>query len=305
MKFKALLSLLSAVLIIVSTFANAETLYAGKVTQVTLHDLIPTQPSIGYDQVYYKLGRYKLDSKKKFDEICEANGQKGLAHFDTNSTSNDATSYQCDEPVGSRLKDMKTIVIAPNGHYYLTDGHHTFNAFWHMQGGGEQFKINVVVAKDYRNLTNMSQFWSAMVADGNTWLQNSKGNTISYKALPTSLGMEHFENDKYRSLMYFSRDIAWDKPAAPVPFLEFYWSRELRKDIDLDKYDLTTKEGYRQAVSDVSHYLVAMKSDNVGGSGKSTKEMGQFDSFDEKNLNKLFDAKKGKATFMLQYKDNL
>jgi hypothetical protein len=144
-----------------------------------------------------------------------------------------------------------------------------------------------------------------MIADGNTWLQNSKGNDITYKTLPTSLGMEHFENDKYRSLMYFSRDIAWDKPAEPVPFLEFYWSRELRKDIDLDKYDLTTKDGYRKAVSDVSHYLVAMNNDDVGGSGKSTKEMGQFDSFNDKNLNKLFDPKKGKATFMLKYKNNL
>jgi len=305
MKFKALLPLITALLFIVSTFTNADTLSAGKVTQVALRDLIPTQPSIGYDQVYYKLGRYKNDIKKKFDEICEANGQKGLAHFDKNSTPNDTKSYECDEPVGSHIKDMKTIVIAPNGHYYLTDGHHTFNAFWHMQGGGEQFKVNVVVAKDYRNLENMSKFWNAMKVDGNTWLQDSKGQSITYQQLPVSLGMENFENDKYRSIMYFSRDVGWNKPKSPVPFLEFYWSKELRKDIDLSKYDLATTDGYRQAVSDTSHYLVAMKSDNVGASGKSTKEMGQFDTFQDKGLKKLFNAKKGKATYMLEYKNSL
>lgn len=200
---------------------------------------------------------------------------------------------------------MKTIVIAPNGHYYLIDGHHSLNAFWHMEGGGKQFKINVVVAKDYRNFTNMSQFWSAMIVDGNTWLRNSKGNTISYKALPTSLGMGNSENDKYRSLVYFSQGIGWDKPATPIPFLEFYWSLELRKDLNLAKYDLTTKDGYHQAVSDISHYLTALKSDNVGGSAKSTKEMGQLSNFNEKSLDKLFDAKKSKVTIMLQYKKDL
>lgn len=120
------------------------------------------------------------------------------------------SSLQCDEAVGTEKKDMKTIAIAPNGQYYLTDGHHTFNAFWQMKDGGKQFKVNVVVAK-----------------------------------------------------------------------------------------------GYRQAITDVSHYLINMKSDNVGGSGKTTKEMGQFTAFNEKGLNKLFNAKKGKVTYMLKYKNSL
>ncbi|QSA20742.1 chromosome partitioning protein ParB, partial [Vibrio furnissii] len=38
-------------------------------------ELKPTQPSVGYDQIYYKLGRYQHDAEKQFDEICEANGQ--------------------------------------------------------------------------------------------------------------------------------------------------------------------------------------------------------------------------------------
>nr|WP_232528568.1 ParB-like protein [Microbacterium sp. MAH-37] len=45
---------------------------------VRIGDVLPTQPSLGYDEVYYKLGRYTLGKdriNKKFDDWCEANGQ--------------------------------------------------------------------------------------------------------------------------------------------------------------------------------------------------------------------------------------
>jgi len=32
----------------------------GDLIEVSLRELHPTQPSLGYDEVYYKLGRYKL-----------------------------------------------------------------------------------------------------------------------------------------------------------------------------------------------------------------------------------------------------
>ncbi|MEL0636330.1 ParB/Srx family N-terminal domain-containing protein [Marinomonas sp. TI.3.20] len=305
MKCKALILPLFSLLLLISNIVNANDLKVGSIALVPLSTLHPTQPAIGYDQVYYKLGRFQADPKKQFDEICEANGQKGLSHFTSSSMPNIPSSFQCDEAVGTEKKDMKTIVIAPNGQYYLTDGHHTFNAFWQMKDGGKQFKVNVVVAKDYRALPTMAAFWKAMVIDGNTWLQNSTGHAITYQQLPTSLGMANFENDKYRSLMYYSRDVGWNKPKSPVPFLEFYWSKEVRKGIDLNHYDLTSAKGYRQAITDVSHYLINMKSDNVGGSGKTTKEMGQFTAFNKKGLNKLLNPKKGKVTYMLKYKNSL
>lgn len=305
MNAKALFTPLLALLFVASSFANGARLHAGSVTKVSLDQIHPTQLVIGYDEVYYKLGRYKKDVKKQFDEICETNGQKGLAHFDKASMPNDPTSFECEDKVGAHPKDMKTIVIAPNNQYYLTDGHHTFTVFWQMHGGGAHFKVNVVVAKDYRNLANMQQFWSAMAKDGNTWLDNSKGQPISYQQLPASLGMKNFENDKYRSMMYFSSSVAWKKPKTPVPFIEFYWSKDLRKDVDLNKYNLTTEKGYRQAIRAISHAILAMKSNNVGGSGQSTKAMGQLDSFQDKPFEKLFDAKKGKVTYMLAYKNSL
>lgn len=314
MQFKTLVSsvstlLISSSLILASNLAltfnlaNAESLHAGSVTEVELKQLHPTQPSVGFDQIYYKLGRYRQDPEKQFDEICEANGQKGIKHFElASSKPNDASSYECREPVGSRTEDMKTIVIAPNGDYYLTDGHHTFNTFWQMAGGGEDFKIHVVVAKDYRGLNSMDAFWGAMQVDGNTWLENNKGEEITADALPTSLGLSHFENDQFRALMYFTRDVGWEKPQSPVPFLEFYWARELRKQIDLSKYNLHGKQGYRQAIIDISNAIIDTDGDNIGGSGKSAKQMGQLDEFNEKAFKKLFKEGKGKVLYMLDFK---
>ncbi|MFA0441381.1 chromosome partitioning protein ParB [Vibrio sp. 10N.286.49.C2] len=287
----------------ISKDGQQNALQEGHVIQVSLSELLPTQPAIGYDQVFYKLGRFDQDKKKLFDEICETNGQDGLKNYDDRSTVNDANSFECKDQIGSHKKDMKTIAIAPNGSYYLTDGHHTFNVLWDMPEGGENFKVYVVIDKDYRGLTSMSVFWDEMVKDGNTWLNDSAGYAIEPQQLPSSLGMNNFENDQYRALMYFSRDIAWNKPKLPVPFLEFYWTKEIRNNVDLSEFDLTTKSGYSRAITQVSHAILAVRTDDVGGSGKTPTQMGQFTSFSQKALDKTLRAGKGKVSYMLNYKN--
>lgn len=54
----------------------------GELIDVTLGELHPTQAVLGFDQVFYKLGRYGSDRdeaaggvNKRFDEWCETNGQ--------------------------------------------------------------------------------------------------------------------------------------------------------------------------------------------------------------------------------------
>ncbi len=281
--------------------AQANSVAQGDVITVSLNELKPTQPSVGYDQIMYKLGRYQFDQKKMYDEICEANGQKGVESVNEDADPNLPSTFACELKVGERKQDMKTIVIAPNGQYYLTDGHHTFNAFYTMPEGGPSFHVHVVVDKDYRNLNNMDAFWSQMQKDGNTWLFDKDNHAIKHNELPTSLGLTHFANDKYRSLMYFSRDVGWNKPTQPVPFLEFYWSKELRKQIDIDSFDLNSQQGYAEAVNTVSNYILSLKTDNVGGSKLSVKAMGQFDSYHQKGFDKLF-KKRGKIDYMLRYK---
>ena len=51
----------------------------GDLLDVRIGDVHATQPSLGYDEVYYKLGRYTLGKdtiNKKFDDWCEANGHE-------------------------------------------------------------------------------------------------------------------------------------------------------------------------------------------------------------------------------------
>ncbi|MEG1117029.1 MAG: ParB/Srx family N-terminal domain-containing protein, partial [Janthinobacterium sp.] len=113
-----------------------------RILQVRLDELHPTQPAIGYDQVYYKLGRYAAEEKhiadiakpKKFADLCEANGQgdvlPGTANVAGATLAAPPAGYRCKAAVGSRPDDMKTVVIGPRGIVYLTDGHHTFSTFW-------------------------------------------------------------------------------------------------------------------------------------------------------------------------------
>ncbi|PMG10082.1 chromosome partitioning protein ParB [Vibrio breoganii] len=276
----------------------------GDVYQVTLSELKPTQPSVGYDQIYYKLGRYQHDVKKQFDEICEANGQKGLSSFDEKSVPSKPESFVCEQGIGEKRKDMKTIVLAPNSEIYLTDGHHTFNTFWHMSGGGSDFKVHVIVDKDYRHLENMQAFWAELEADKNAWLYDLNNKAITHDELPKQMGISNFANDPYRALMYYSRDVSWNKPKQPVPFLEFYWAKELKPVFDLNQYDLATEQGYMKAVKEAGDVILSLDTENLGGSGLSAKAMGQFDSFDEKSFQKMT-RKTSKLNYMLGYKKGL
>lgn len=301
MKYTPLLFLLSVTLNSSVWAADLARVHPGDVLPVMLEELKPTQPSVGYDQIYYKLGRYQRDAEKQFDEICEANGQKGVRRFDAYSKPAVTASFECQEPVGTERQEMKTVVIAPNNQLYLTDGHHTFNTFWHMEGGGSEFPVNVLVDKDYRSLHTMAAFWKQLELDKNTWLFDVSGQPMAASQLPTALGMDNFADDPYRSLMYFAREISWDKPKQPVPFLEFYWARQLKPQLPLAAFDLNTEQGYLDAIKAISTLILAEQSPDIGGSGLPAKAMGQFAAFDAKKFNKL-SKQNSKLNDMLGYK---
>lgn len=283
--------------------SSLDNVKAGEVITVKLHQLKPTQASVGYDQVFYKLGRYAGDSEKKFDEICEANGQKTVKSYNGKSNVAVPSSFECSEPVGSSKGDMKTVIIGPDEQLYLTDGHHTFNVFWHMPDGGADYQVNVVVTDDFRNMS-MDDFWAKMAKENNLWLYDAQFNAIDKSQLPQSLGLENFHNNLYRSLVYFSREIAWDKPKPAINFVEFYWGKEVAKTVDLTKYDLNSMNGYKQAVKDVAEVILAVKSNDIGGLGKSASQMGQYQGFDKKEYKKLFQGNK-KIDYTLRYKKQM
>ncbi|WP_378143796.1 ParB-like protein [Cnuibacter sp. UC19_7] len=200
---------------------------------VRIGDVHPTQPSLGYDEVYYKLGRYSSELSKdtinkKFDDWCEANGQEEAATAGPDATLTDPSTFTCTVPVGSETADtiepMKTVVIGPGGTLYLTDGHHTLTSFFEDSGPDVHVRLRVL-----GNLSGLSEadFWDTMQAQKWVWLRDVDGNTITPAQLPTNVGLANFEDDRYRSIMYFGRDIGYSADGA-VPFQEFYWGSWLR-----------------------------------------------------------------------------
>ncbi|USD62327.1 ParB/Srx family N-terminal domain-containing protein [Vibrio sp. SCSIO 43140] len=273
---------------------------AGEVHWVTVGDLMPTQKTIGLLQNDYKLGRWQLEEEKLFEEFCETYGLRdSVDYYDDNSDFNDPESFKCKEPRESdgvisedqngdeRIMDwINTVIVGPDGALYLTDGHHTFSRFHDMADGGKETKVLVRVEDNYafdvdNNSLTMDAFWQKMQETKNVYLLDN-GVAINPVDLPKDLGEANDENpnglvnDDYRALVYYTRDIGWDKgDAESIPFLEYYWAEELRDIIRVD--DADTIEKYVQAVLDASRYMVSLPSYYVlGDSGKTTAELGQL-----------------------------
>ena len=69
---------------------------AGDLLEVRLADLKPTQPSLGYDEVYYRLGRYTLGdgaADQLLDQWCATNGQQTLQSATPGATISDPASF--------------------------------------------------------------------------------------------------------------------------------------------------------------------------------------------------------------------
>ena len=112
----------------------------GELLQVRLEQLHPTQAVVGYDQIYYKLGRFAKEAHKLFDEYREANGQGESSKVPKGASLHQPESFSCQGAVGSRSSEMKTVVVGPEGKLYLTDGHHTFTTLWEQPEGGGLWK---------------------------------------------------------------------------------------------------------------------------------------------------------------------
>ncbi|KAB8044382.1 ParB/Srx family N-terminal domain-containing protein [Janthinobacterium aquaticum] len=289
-----------------------------KFLQVSLDELHPTQPAIGYDQVYYKLGRYsaedlimaKTNKPKKFAELCEANGQDDVvsksANIDGAILSNPPKTFECKSPVGTKAGDMKTVVIGPNGTLYLTDGHHTFSAFWDAdRGQNHQLKVWVKVTDNFSNL-NEYDFWAQMKKANKVWLKDGANKAIATSQLPASIGLKSLGNDPYRALVYFTRDAGYVVPSTATEFLEFYWADWLRKQgsIDLAKVDTTDVSSYLATIKTASQAMAALKATDVVSGGVTAQTLGWTGVFDQAALDDLVKPT-GKLTYSIAYKKSL
>lgn len=301
---------------LIATTAGTDT--APKFLQVSLDELHPTQPAIGYDQVYYKLGRYsaedlimaKTNKPKKFAELCEANGQDDVvsktANIDGAILSKPPKTFECKSPVGTKAGDMKTVVIGPNGTLYLTDGHHTFSAFWDADNGqNHQLKVWVKVTDNYSSL-NEYDFWAQMKKVNKVWLKDGANKAIATSQLPSSIGLKALGNDPYRALVYFTRDAGYVVPSTATEFLEFYWADWLRKQgtIDLSKVDTTDVTSYMATIKTASQAMAALKATDIVSGGVTAQTLGWTGVFDQAALDDLVKPT-GKLTYSIAYKKSL
>ncbi|HEX6591991.1 MAG TPA: ParB-like protein, partial [Moraxellaceae bacterium] len=290
---------------------------AGDLLQAPLKDFHPTQPAIGYDQIYYKLGRYTMgkdSSNKKFDDYCEDMGQKKANTFTASPVLSNPASFTCKDALGTTPASMKSAVIGPQGKLYLTDGHHSFTSYWETSDGGENMKVWVRVLANFSNARSMDDFWAKMKANNYVWLKDGSNNNaaITPEQLPAKLGLGNgLHNDPYRSLIYFTRDIGYSQPAGATEFLEFYWGDWMRAQgsaitLPTGSTDLS---GYLAAVQTASNAMVAITAGSVVSGGKTTADLGKLDAFGGSKFTDLSvpysESSPGKLAYALQYRNSL
>ncbi|AJY29529.1 ParB/Srx family N-terminal domain-containing protein [Burkholderia thailandensis] len=300
----------------------------GDMLDVALGELRPTQGALGYDQIYYKLGRYERQPDKKFDDFCADEGLGGIAPdgYTAQSTLRDAASYACATSAGARDRTvLNPVVIGPNGDtLYVTDGHHGLSTYYETPDGGAALRVHVVV-KDNLGDYSGAAFWQQMQRRGYTRLKDGDGRPIAPDQLPAGLGLKlGMQDDRYRSLVYFTRDIGYAKPAQATDYLEFYWADWLRQQpetFSLAGYDLAragatdpdpanADTGYLNAVWNASARMVAStdpvidgktgadlgRADQINGGKKYSK--GEFDKLRQP----ITADKPGKIAYALDYR---
>ncbi len=233
---------------------------AGDVIQVRIEELHPTQAAIGYDQIYYKLGRWQGDFDratwaadpvlqldylnrtvgKKFDDYCEdVGGSERVQKFQSIAEARAArldqpNTFTCKDAPGTKTTNLKTVIVGWDGNLYLTDGHHTFSSLREIFDGGPKLPVWVKVDANYSDLPTATAFWQRLVDERRAWLRDGQNQPITVDQLPTRVGLSNaqepggMQEDRYRSLVYFTRDIAYSNGDLPE-FAEFLWGDWLRR----------------------------------------------------------------------------
>ncbi|WP_420223906.1 ParB/Srx family N-terminal domain-containing protein [Pigmentiphaga litoralis] len=151
----------------------------GAVLHLRIDELRPTQPAVGYDQVYATLERYRRSPQDKFDDYCFYNGQRGVRAFDpARSRIDDPASFACkqDAPdaASPHAATLYGVVIGPGGRFYLQSGHHTAVALTSLPDGGSHVRMTVRVEENY----------SLMIpgaASGHEWRPNGASGCATRK----------------------------------------------------------------------------------------------------------------------------
>ncbi|WP_213995080.1 ParB-like protein [Arsukibacterium sp.] len=272
---------------------SSDNLSAGTVIEVPLASLRPTQSVIAHEQVNYKLAAYRESRQQLFADLCKSAGWGRQVSFDHKSAANQPDSYRCSK-AGKKprnIKQLKTVVVGADNQLYLTDGHHTFSAFYDMPEGGPEFKVTVVVQARLA-LPEPAAFWQQMVLQGNAWLYDAAGGQIGYQELPANLGRKNLQNDPYRAALYFLREGVWAKPKPAIPFVEFYWAQYLRAQSELQFPGYYSAAEYLQWLERIHSHLLHLNKYRIIFGDFTAEQLGWRGTPDYTRLNQLLCQRK-------------
>jgi hypothetical protein len=165
----------------------------GKVRQVPVEWLRPTQMAVGMRAVKFKRRKIEQRGGKRIEKVLSG-------------------------------KPIPT-VRGPNNELFIIDHHHFGLALW--QSGVESAYVRVI---DDISALSASQFWRRMEANGRVYLYDEEGRRISPDRLPTWLhGLRH---DPFRDIAWAVRE-AGGFSKSPEPFAEFQWANYFRDHIPI------------------------------------------------------------------------
>jgi hypothetical protein len=289
-------------------------LQPGALAEARLSDFRPTQPSLGFDELHYRLGRFEFGKdkiNKRFDDWCESSGLVSAVSAAPDAKLRDQSTFTCKLAKGAETKDsiepMKTAVVGPGGQLYLTDGHHTFTSFMETPDGGADTLVRVRITHNFGDLGEAA-FWEAMQKNALVWLRDAAGNKISPADLPKSLGMKNFGNDQYRSVLYFGRDVGYKQLSDNAAFQEFYIGDWLRNHptIKLANYNIKDFDGYLALLKDATQAFSALPDDAIVAEGRTAKSLGRLAPWNAAEFTKVSmpysEPKPGKVSYAFKYK---
>lgn len=265
-----------------AVFANG-TLIAVKAS--TIH---PTQPAIGRAEVAYDLAHYRQKPRALFDDFCKGEGAGKVADFSDASTLATPTSFRCTKPAGTHPDAVKSAVIAPDGLVYLTDGHHSVSAL-RASTPDSDITLSLRITDDLRHLPSMAAFWDYMQQHHLVWLEGPTGK-VAPQQLPTQVGIDAMQDDPYRSVLYFLRGIAYERPEPSPPFLEFYLGAWLKSQMAITPADTATPQAYFALLQKAAQRMAqaSPQTHTLPDTASPTlQQLGQLTELNHKKLNKL------------------
>lgn len=258
--------------------------WADELISVNASAIHPTQPAIGFAEVRYSLARYRAEPRTLFNDFCKDNGAGKLVSFDAQSTLVNPGSFRCSAKRGSNPQAVKSAVLAPNGAVYLTDGHHSLAAY--RASTPADFSVLLRITDDLRYLPSMDAFWDYLQQHRLVWLTGMQGKVAAHD-LPQQVGIQTMQDDPYRSLLYFLRDVAYDRPQSPPPFLEFYLGAWLQSQLAITAADTSTQQAYFTLLQRAATRLTQAPPDTHSLPDTTSPTLKQLGQLTEVNVEKL------------------